>query len=74
MLGRVVDFLPSPVEVPAIKGVDVLTEKQWFARVLMRALLGTRFQDYERSIRWIVDVRAYLFWSFATAAIRSEHR
>jgi elongation factor G len=32
LLDAVVDYLPSPVDIPAIKGIDVKTEAEWTAR------------------------------------------
>ena len=53
LLDGVIDYMPAPTDIPAIKGVDPVTgeetRKTFFRR---RTFLGSCVQDYERPVRW----------------------
>ena len=71
LLDAVIDFLPSPVDVPAIKGIDPKTERRDRApRGRQRAALDARLQDHERPVRRHAHLLPHLFrasWSPASA-------
>ena len=62
MLDAVVDYLPSPLDVPPVKGIDVKTGEEDDARsVGRRAAVDARLQDHERSVRRLAHLLPHLF-------------
>ena len=52
MLDAVVDYLPSPLDVPPMKGIDFKTDEEVDpGAVRRRAAVDARLQDHERSVR-----------------------
>ena len=63
LLDAIVDYLPSPVEVPAIKGFDPDKGADVDHRASggrRRAVLGARVQDHDRPVRRSADVHPRL--------------
>jgi translation elongation factor EF-G len=63
LLDGVVDFLPSPIDIPAIKGIDVKTDSEDERKSCrrQRAAVAARLQDHERPVRRFADLLPYLF-------------
>ena len=62
LLDAVVDFLPSPVDVAAIKGIDPKTgRRDRAASRRRRAALHARLQDHERPVRRLAHLLPDLF-------------
>ena len=62
LLDAVVDYLPSPLDVPPIKGIDVRTgEEVVRLSVRRRAARHARLQDHGRSLRRLADLLPHLF-------------
>ena len=62
MLDAVVDYLPSPLDVPAIKGVKLDGETRGYASRRRRcALRRPGLQDHDRPVRRHPDLRPHLF-------------
>jgi elongation factor G len=52
MLDAVVDYLPSPLDVPPIEGTTSTTRRRsWSARLRQRAVRGAGVQDHDRPVR-----------------------
>ena len=52
LLDAVIDYLPSPLDVPAVQGIDPKTEEELTrAASLRRAVLGARLQGHVRPVR-----------------------
>ena len=62
MLDAVVDYLPSPLDVPPVKGIDVKTGEEVDARAEgRRAAVDARLQDHERPVRRLAHLLPHLF-------------
>ena len=61
LLDAVVDYLPAPIDVPPIKGIDLKTEKRSSAADRRRAVVAAGVQDHERPLRRHPDLRPHLF-------------
>jgi elongation factor G len=61
LLDAVVDFLPSPVEVPAIKGIDPKTKRESTASPPTTSRCPAGLQDHERPVRRFADLLPHLF-------------
>ena len=62
MLDAVVDYLPSPLDVPSVKGIDVKTgEETTRDAARRRAAVHACLQDHERPVRGLAHLRPHLF-------------
>ena len=62
LLDAVVDYLPSPVEVPPIKGIDPRNERRGGAQVVRRRAAGhARLQGHGRPVRRLAHLLPHLF-------------
>ena len=63
LLDAVVDYLPSPLDVPPIKGIDLERPKSRVARTPSdeRAVLDAGVQDHERPVRRLAHLLPHLF-------------
>ena len=62
MLDAVVDYLPSPLDVPAVKGIDVKTgEENERDAERRRAAVDAGLQDHERPVRRLAHLLPHLF-------------
>ena len=62
MLDAVVDYLPSPLDVPPVKGIDVKTGEEVTRAPSDDAPLShARLQDHERSVRRLAHLLPHLF-------------
>ena len=61
LLDAVVDYLPSPVDIPPTKGIDYKTESRDRAQgVRRRAAVGPGVQDHGRPVRRLADLLPHL--------------
>ena len=71
LLDAVVDYLPAPTDVAAIKGIKVGTERAGRAPLLgRRAVCRARLQDHDRSVCRLADLCAHLFRGGRRPAVR----
>ena len=56
LLDAVVDFLPSPLDIPPVHGNDARTEKTWSARPTTPRRSGAGLQDHDRPVRGHADL------------------
>jgi elongation factor G len=68
LLDAVVDYLPSPLDIPPSKGLKLDGETDDTPGRRRRALLGARVQDHERSVRRHADLRRIYSGKLETAS------
>ena len=74
LLDAVVDYLPSPLDVPPIHGIDPRTEHELSRRAgARRAVLGARLQGHVRPVRRQADVLPRLLGPAQGRRPRAEH-
>jgi elongation factor G len=73
LLDAVVDFLPSPTEVPAIRGIDPKTEEESAHFLRRRAAVDAGLQDHERPVRRFADLLPHLFGQGRNRRVADEH-
>ena len=75
LLDAVVDYLPCPLDMPAIKGLKLDGETPDSASAdRRRAVLGAGVQDHERSVRRHADLRPHLFGQARDRVARDRTR
>ena len=74
LLDGVIDFLPAPTDIPAIKGIDVKTERRDRAsRDRRRAAVDAGLQDRQRPAHGLADLLPHLFGSPRSRRHAGEH-
>jgi elongation factor G len=60
LLDAVVDYLPSPLDIPPVEGINPTTSRPTPARFGHCSVLGAGVQDHERPVRRLAHLRAHL--------------
>ena len=69
LLDAVVDYLPSPVDIPPTKGIDFKTEEEVERRAAgRRAAVDAGLQDHGRPLRGLAHLLPHLFGQAGDAA------
>ena len=74
LLDAVIDYLPSPLDVPPVQGIDPKTEEEATPRRdARRAVLGARLQGHVRPVRRQADVLPRLLGPAQGRRPRAQH-